>query len=104
MFNPRNRRPRSPRIGLVRIGLSVATVLLPGLALSADVVGTVFSGNQAAPRVTAVLGDIGTVSDDSGRFVIRNVRPGRYDLKCGDAKPVQVQISDGLNQVTCKAQ
>lgn len=82
----------------------VATASLPGLALAADVVGTVFRGNQAAPRVTAVLGEIGTVSDGSGRFVIRNVRPGLYDLKCGDAKPVQVQISDGLNQVSCKAQ
>jgi len=104
IFNPRNRRSESPRLGRVRIGLLIATALLPGLALAADVVGTVFRGNQAAPRVTAVLGDIGTVSDGSGRFVIRNVRPGPYALKCGDAKPVQVQISDGLNQVSCQAQ
>ena len=54
--------------------------------------------------MAVALGDIGAVSDGSGRFVIRNVRPGVYMLKCGKAAPVQVQIRDGLNQLSCQAQ
>ena len=98
-------KPCPPRSAASRLraGLLLA-LLLPGLALAADVVGTVFRGNQPAAGVAVALGDIGAVSDGSGRFVIRNVRPGVYMLKCGKAAPVQVQIRDGLNQLSCQAQ
>lgn len=88
---------------IVRAAL-LAALLLPGLALAADVVGTVFRGNQPAAGVAVALGDIGAVSDGTGRFVIRNIRPGLYALKCGKAAPVQVEIRDGLNQLSCQAQ
>ena len=103
MFSP-SARLRTHSAGLARVGMLAAALLLPGLALAADVIGTVLRGNQPAAGVTVSLGDIGAVSDSAGRFVIRNVRPGSYALKCGKAAPLPVQIKDGLNEVSCQAQ
>jgi hypothetical protein len=85
-----------------RMGLTIA-LLCPGLALAAEVVGTVLRGSAPAANVTVSLGQFNATSDNSGRFLIRNVPPVGYDLKCGNAAPVKVQIRDGLNQVRCQA-
>lgn len=103
MFGP-FRIPSVHAIRLVRIGVLVAASLLPGLAIAADLIGTVFRGNQPAPGVTVSLDNIGAVSDGNGRFVIRNLRPGDYELRCGKSAPIRVTIRDGLNEVSCQAQ
>jgi carboxypeptidase family protein len=40
-------------------------------------------------------------SDAAGRFLIRNIRPGTYRLKCGERPPLRVLVGDGLNQINC---
>jgi hypothetical protein len=89
---------------LVRIGMLVAVSLLAGPAVAADLIGTVYRGNQPAPGVTVSLESAGAVSDANGRFVIRNLRPGDYSLRCGKSAPIPVKIRDGLNEVRCQAQ
>jgi hypothetical protein len=93
---------KSGSVNLTRIGLMIA-LLGPGLSMAAEVVGTVFLGNSPAANVAVSLGPFTATSDSSGRFLIRNVPPQGYELKCGNAAPVQVQIRDGLNQVRCQA-
>lgn len=88
-----------PLAGTV-LGISL---LGPGAAAAAEVVGTVFRGTAAVANVAVSLGPFTATSDGGGRFLIRNVPPGGYPLKCGGAAPVQVQIRDGLNQVRCQA-
>ena len=63
---------------------------------------TVLRGGAPAVKVEVSLGQFKATSDNSGRFLFRNVPPQAYDLKCGNAGPVQVQIRDGLNRVTCQ--
>lgn len=88
---------------LTRAGLVIA-LLGPGAAMAAEVVGTVFRGNSPAANLAiSLVGRFTATSDTSGRFLIRNVPPGAYQLKCGNAAPLQVQIRDGLNQVRCQA-
>jgi hypothetical protein len=87
---------------LTRIGLTIS-LLGPGLSVAAEVVGTVYLGTSTAANVAVSLGQFNATSDNSGRFLIRNVPPQLYELKCGNAAPVQVQIRDGLNQVRCQA-
>jgi len=40
-------------------------------------------------------------TDPSGRYLLRNLQPGVYDLQCGAASPFQVRIRDGVNQINC---
>jgi len=98
------RLPSCQAAGLVRIGTLAAVSLLSGPAIAADLIGTVYRGNQPAPGVTVSLETAGAVSDANGRFVIRNLRPGDYSLRCGKSAPIQVKIKDGLNEVRCQAQ
>lgn len=93
---------QSGSVRLRRIGLTIA-LLGPGLSIAAEVVGTVFLGSSTAANVAVSLGQFNATSDNSGRFLIRNVPPQNYELKCGNAAPVKVQIRDGLNQVSCQA-
>ena len=93
---------RIQRGKLARIGVLAAGLLLPALAHAADVIGTVLQGHQRVAGVTVSLGQFAAVSDASGRFVIRSIRPGTYNLKCGQANPVTVRIMDGLNEVSCR--
>jgi hypothetical protein len=39
-------------------------------------------------------------SDQDGRFLIRNIRPGSYQLNCGK-DTATVSVRDGLNQFNC---
>jgi hypothetical protein len=98
------RLPSCQAAGLVRIGTLAAVSLLSGPAIAADLIGTVYRGNHPAPGVTVSLETAGAVSDANGRFVIRNLRPGDYSLRCGKSAPIQVKIKDGLNEVRCQAQ
>jgi hypothetical protein len=88
-------------LNLTRVGLMIA-LLGPGLSMAAEVVGTVLLGNSPAPNVPVSLGQFRETSDNSGRFLFRNVPPQGYELRCGNAAPVPVQIRDGLNQVRCR--
>jgi len=92
----------SGSLQLTRIGLVIA-LLGPGSSIAAEVVGTVLRGNSAVANVAVSLGQFTSKSDTVGRFLIRNVPPGGYQLKCGNSAPLQVQIRDGLNQVRCQA-
>lgn len=103
MFGP-FRIPSVHAARFVRIGVLVAASLLSGLAIAADLIGTVFRGNQPAPGVAIMLDNMKAVSDGHGRFVIRNLQPREYSLKCGSAAPIRVTIRDGLNEVRCQAQ
>jgi hypothetical protein len=92
----------SGSLQLRRIGLVIA-LLGPGASIAAEVVGTVLPGNSPVADVAVSLGQFTARSDAVGRFLIRNVPPGGYQLKCGNSAPLQVQIRDGLNQVKCRA-
>ena len=80
----------------------VVVLLGAGLSMAAEVVGTVVAGNSPATDVPVQLGSFQATSDKAGRFLIRNVPPKTYDLKCGNAAPIRVEIRDGLNQVRCQ--
>jgi carboxypeptidase family protein len=89
--------------------IAVALVLLSfaGNVLAADLIGVVRSDGGSLPGVSVTLQvagkDVGrATSDGVGRYVIRNLPPGEYDMKCGTESPVRVRINDGLNQINCR--
>jgi hypothetical protein len=92
---------RQGSVKLNRTGLVIA-LLCPGLSMAGEVVGTVLRGSSPAANVAVSLGQFDTRSDNSGRFLIRNVPPQTYALKCGNAEAIVVQIRDGVNQVRCQ--
>lgn len=77
---------------------------LPYSAFAAELVGSVMRGNApAGANVTVELKGVAVVKTDaSGRFVIPNVRPGVYELRCGSGQPTQVRINDGINRISCQ--
>jgi Carboxypeptidase regulatory-like domain len=90
--------------------IAVVLVLLffAGNVLAADLIGVVRSDGGPGARVLVTLQQAGrdvvgkAKSDDAGRYVIRNVPPGEYDMTCGKESPVRVRINDGLNQINCR--
>jgi hypothetical protein len=90
---------------------AVALVLLPFVdsVLAADLIGVVRSDRGPRAGVPVTLEDAGrevgtATSDGAGRYVIRNLPPGEYNMKCGtESPPVRVRINDGLNQINCRA-
>jgi hypothetical protein len=84
-----------------------AALLLAGNVLAADLIGAVLRGNAPAPATPVKLFFQGkeagsATTDAAGRFVIRNLRPGVYDMRCGDRPAVRVQINDDLNEINCQ--
>jgi hypothetical protein len=85
----------------------LALLLFAGEAQAADLIGTVLhgSGPMRSVPVTLRAGDRDVASattDDAGRYVIRSLRPGVYDLQCGSRPAVRVRVNDGLNQIDCQ--
>jgi hypothetical protein len=82
-------------------------LFVAGNALAADLIGTVSRSGAPVKDAPVILkyegSDAGsTKSDATGRFVIRNLRPGVYELHCGDRPAVKVKINDGPNQINCQ--
>lgn len=101
--------PTTLRRSTARSHVAVALSLLAfhGNALAADLIGVVLRGGSPLPNASVELRYGGTTagsakSSAAGRFVIRNVRPGTYEMKCGDGPVVRIQIADGLNQANCQ--
>jgi hypothetical protein len=101
--------PITLRGSIARSHVAVALLLLSfhGSALAADLIGVVLRGGNPLPNTTVELRYDGAVagsakSSAAGRFVIRNVRPGTYEMKCGDGPVVRIQVADGLNQANCQ--
>ena len=89
--------------------IAVGLVLLSfaGNVLAADLIGVVRRDGGPRTGVSVKLQvagrDVGSAtSDGAGRYVIRNLPPGEYDMKCGTEVPVRVRINDGLNQSNCR--
>ncbi len=77
-------------------------------ALGADLIGVVLDGKnnplQASPITLQAAGTevARAKSDTVGRFIIRNLRPGVYQMRCGNRQAVSVRIMDGLNEINCR--
>jgi hypothetical protein len=41
-------------------------------------------------------------SDLRGKFLIRGLRPGDYEMKCGNHAAVLVRIGEGVNELNCR--
>jgi hypothetical protein len=90
---------------VVRLALAaVICAALPASLLAAEIVGSVLRGNApVGANVSVELKGVAVVrTDGSGRFVISNVRPGVYELRCGNGQPTQVRINDGVNRISCQ--
>lgn len=101
--------PITLRGSIARSQVAVALFLLSfhGNAHAADLIGVVLRGGSPLPDAPVELRHGGAAagsakSSAAGRFVIRNVRPGTYEMKCGDGPVVRIQIADGLNQANCQ--
>ena len=101
--------PITLRGPIARLHIAAALALLSfhGNALAADLIGVVMRGGSPLPDAAVELRydgkEAGSArSSAAGRFVIRNVRPGTYEMKCGDGPVVRIQIADGLNQANCQ--
>ena len=97
------------RGSILRSHVAIALSLLSfhGNALAAELIGVVLRGGSPLPNASVELRYDGAVagsakSSAAGRFIIRNVRPGTYEIKCGDGPVVRIQIADGLNQASCQ--
>lgn len=97
------------RGSIARSHVAVALFLLSwhGNVLAADLMGVVLRAGSPLPDASVLLRYDGKEaggarSNAAGRFVIRNVRPGTYEMKCGDGPVVRIQIADGLNQANCQ--
>lgn len=87
---------------------AVALTLAAGAAHAADLIGVVTHNGAPAPQTQVQLkrGEtvIGTgTTDSAGRYVLRNIVPDQYTLKCGNGPALTVQIGDGLNSVNCRS-
>jgi hypothetical protein len=85
----------------------LALLSIAGNAMAADLIGTVLQGSAPLANVSVKLkydgADAGSAtSDAAGRFIIRNLRPGVYEMQCGDKTALKVRISDGLNEINCQ--
>jgi hypothetical protein len=71
-------------------------------AAAADLLGVVSQNGVPLPDARVELQGAGSATTDAaGRFLIRNIRPGIYDLRCGRSPAMRVRIRDGLNQINC---
>jgi hypothetical protein len=90
------------------IAVTLTLMSFAGNVLAADLIGVVLlRGGGPLPGASVKLQyegkDAGsTTSDGAGRFVIRNLRPGVYEMSCGDSQVVRVRINDGLNEINCQ--
>jgi hypothetical protein len=88
----------------LRCALGLGLLFAAGPALAADVVGVVTRDGKPLPGAEVVLSADGkgftARSDQDGRFLIRNIRPGSYQLNCGK-DTATVSVRDGLNQFNC---
>lgn len=94
-------------VGGSYLAVALALLSFAGNVLAADLIGVVRSDSGPRAGVSVTLQDGGqdfrtAKSDGAGRFVIRNLPPGEYDMKCGAQSPVRVRINDGLNQINCR--
>ncbi len=90
--------------GVRAVSAALVFAALPSAVLAAEIVGSVLRGNApAGANVTVELKGVAVVKTDaSGRFVISNVRPGVYELRCGNGQVTQVRINDGINRISCQ--
>jgi hypothetical protein len=89
------------------IAVALTLLSVAGNVLAADLIGVVLRGGAPSPGTSVNLqykdADAGkTTSDGAGRFVIRNLRPGVYKMRCGEGPVVLVRINDGLNEINCQ--
>ncbi len=89
------------------IAVALTLVSFAGNVLAADLIGAVLRGGGPLPGASVKLQYEGTdagstTSDGAGRFVIRNLRPGVYEMRCGDLPVVRVRINEGLNEINCQ--
>jgi hypothetical protein len=76
---------------------------IPAAALAADLVGIVTANGKPLADAKVSLSDGSSATGDKvGRFLIRNIRPGIYDLQCGNKAPVRIRINEGMNQINCE--
>lgn len=74
---------------------------LYGIALKADGALSVGTHTKLKPLGSATE-PLPARTDTDGRFHYADLRPGRYELTCGDGEPLSLILEAGRNVVECR--